>query len=582
MPQYHAPGVHIETEGRGERYLEIIKTDCAVFFGMAERGPLSKAVRVSSFGQYREIFGNFLPGSYLPYAVYGFFLNGGRECYIIRIAHTHKRSNEEVIGAASCVIKDKNNKPLFKISAASGGTWGNSIVLDLKPSGRKVETYLASMPASSGDGIKVANPRKFSRGDIIRISSGSNSELAEITSVRGQYFYFKKGSLEKSYPRGERSRVEALRFTLKIKCGDSDESFDNLSIGPESRHNIAEFINQNSRLIHLENISDDTFAMPRPVQTGLSGGTDGVATIIPDDYIGLSRKSGERVGLALLDELEEGRILALPDLHTHQDNSRFGGKAGIAAVLRAAIDYVENSHYRFLLIDPPLGLDIKNIQIWREDYDTAFAALSYPWLKAKVYQSDEILPMKAVPPSGYIAGLLARSDIQGGTHHSFANKEIEGIVDTGIPVTQMDCELLNPDGINTILTFPGRGIRVWGARTLSSDADFRYINVRRTLSMIEESVERGTQWVTFEPNSPDLWQSVKRLVYFFLKGLWKKGYLQGENVDQAFYIKVDEENNTLDVRDRGELIIDVGVAIVRPAEFIVVRVAQKTMETQEE
>ncbi len=582
MPQYHAPGVHIETEGRGERYLEIIKTDSAVFFGMTERGPLGRALRVTSFGEFRTRFGNFLPGSYLPYAVYGFFLNGGRECYIVRIAHTHRRGNEEVIREARGQIKDSRNKPVYNVMAASGGTWGNSIIFEIKPSLRKTESYLAAMPASSGDNIKIANPRKFSKGDVVKVSSGANTEYVEVGSVKGQYLYFDKGLLEKSYPRGERSRVEAMRYEVLVKCGDQDERFDDLSPGAESKRSIIEYINSNSQLVRIESIPGDEYALPKPSKASLSGGVDGSATIIPDDYIGLSRKSGERVGMALLDELEEGRILAFPDLHTHQDNSRFGGKAGVAAVIRAAIDYVENARYQFLLVDPPPNLDIKDIQIWREDYDSAYVALSYPWLKAKVYQSDEVLPMKAVPPSGYIAGLLARSDIQGGTHHSFANKEIEGIVDTAVPVTQMDCELLNPDGINTILTFPGRGIRVWGARTLSSDPALRYINVRRTFSMIAESIERGTQWVTFEPNSPDLWENVKRLVYFFLKGLWKKGYLQGENVDEAFYIKVDEENNPSDVRDRGELIIEVGIAIVRPAEFIIVRVAQKTMETQEE
>ena len=404
----------------------------------------------------------------------------------------------------------------------------------------------------------------------------------EVAGIRGQTIELTESGLRRRYPSGERTEISPLRYDLQIRYGHQKENFANLSPGINSKKFVVDSINKESRFVSMEFAGEKKRSFPKPGRLNLKGGKDGISTITPDDYIGLSEKSGTRYGMRLLDELEEGRIIALPDLHTHRESSGFGGNKGVSAVLRAAIDCVENSRYRFLLIDPPPGHEIKNVQIWREEFDSSYAAVAYPWLKAKVFQSEQMLPMKLVPPSGYVAGMMAALDLAEGTHHSFANREIEGIVDTEYPLMQSDTEILNPDGINTVLAFPGRGIRVWGARTLSSDAGFRYINVRRTFNMISEAIEQGTQWVTFESNRPELWKSVKRLVFFFLKSLWKKGYLQGENVEEAFYIKVDEETNPPEVRDRGELIIEVGVAIVRPAEFIIVRVSQKTMETQEE
>ena len=581
MPEYYAPGVHIEKESRGERYLEIVKTDCAVFLGMTGRGPVGEAVRITSFSEFKSVFGSFMPSSYLPYAVYGFFLNGGRECYIIRIAHIHQRKSEEVLTSAQTAINTAKDNPLLIVQATSGGSWGNKITVDLKNSRTKVKTFPLGRVSSQANSIKVANNRRFKAGDLVKIKSAESTDTAELTEVSGSSIFFKKGSLKNAYEAGEETEIAAVRYDINIRCGDVSENYLCLSPGRKSRLYFPEKINRDSKLVAFKPAPKRKGRYPKLAKFKLQGGKDGISTIIPDDYMGLSKHAGERIGLSLLEEMDEGRIVIMPDIHAHQNSRDFGGREGVRAVVRAAIDAMENSRTRFLLLDPPSGLNIKEVMDWREDYDSSYAAVAYPWLKAKVYQSEEVLPMRIVPPSGYIAGLIARQDLKGGTHHSFANHELEGIVDTETGLTQFDTEILNPEGINSILAFPGRGIRAWGARTISSDPAYRYVNVRRTFNMISESIEYGTQWVTFEPNSFELWESVKRLVFFFLKGLWKKGYLQGENVTDAFYVKVDEETNPPDVRDRGEMIIEVGVAIVRPAEFIIVRILQKTLETQE-
>jgi phage tail sheath protein FI len=170
--------------------------------------------------------------------------------------------------------------------------------------------------------------------------------------------------------------------------------------------------------------------------------------------------------------------------------------------------------------------------------------------------------------------VYARNDNERGVHKAPANEVIRGALSPEIQITKGEQDVLNPLGVNCIRTFVGRGIRVWGARTLSSDPAWRYVSVRRLFNYVEESIERGTQWVVFEPNDADLWARVRRDVGAFLTGVWRDGMLFGATPAEAFFVKCDAENNPSDVRDRGQLIIDIGMAPVKPAEFIVFRFSQ--------
>ena len=582
MPEYYSPGVHIEKTGREEKQLEIVRTDCAVFFGVTERGPVNRAVGVNSFTDFKQKFGQFLPSTYLPYAVYGFFLNGGRKCYIVRVAHLNRRATEEILTPSSVQIGSVRKKPVFEVEAKSGGTWGNRISIELSNSRPLVSSYLVSEASQSSDSISLESTHRFSRGDLLYLKGEEKRDFVQVEAIEGNRIRIVPGSLKNEYYEWDTVSVYAMRYDLDIKCGDIKEKFRNLSPTASASQSIVNKVNKDSQLVNIESLTaGNTVLLPAIGSYQLSEGKDGFSSLIPDDYIGLA-ESDSYTGMALLDRIEEGRVIALPDLYSHLNLPGFGGEEGIRAVIRNAIDRVENGRYQFLLIDPPPNLSIRKAMKWRERIDSSYAATVWPWFKAKVYQSEAVLPVKPVPPSGYVAGMIARLDIEGGTHHSFANHEIEGVVDSDSELTQYDTEMLNPEGINAVLAFPGRGIRVWGARTLSSDSAYRYVNVRRTFNMIAESIESGTQWVVFEPNDPSLWQEIKRHVSIFLRDLWRKGYLQGDSVEEAFYIKIDEENNPAEIRDRGELIIEIGVAIVRPAEFIIVRVAQKTMETQKE
>jgi phage tail sheath protein FI len=245
----------------------------------------------------------------------------------------------------------------------------------------------------------------------------------------------------------------------------------------------------------------------------------------------------------------------------------------VKGVQLAMIAHCERMSDRMAILDPEPDLTPQQVKRWREhdmNYDSKFAALYYPWIKI---MGPDGKPM-SVPPCGHMAGIYARSDTERGVHKAPANEVIRGALEAVTPITKGEQDMLNPVGVNCIRSFTARGVRVWGARTLSSDPAWRYVNVRRLFNYVEKSVERGTQWVVFEPNDRNLWARVRRDVGAFLTGVWRDGMLFGSTPEEAFYVKCDDELNPPDVRDRGQLIIEVGMAPVKPAEFVVFRFSQ--------
>jgi hypothetical protein len=248
---------------------------------------------------------------------------------------------------------------------------------------------------------------------------------------------------------------------------------------------------------------------------------------------------------------------------------------GVKAIQQAMLDHCANMKDRFAILDCPPDMNPQQIKDWRmkeAGYDSKYGALYYPWIKVANPLGDG--ETVVVPPSGHMAGIYARNDTERGVHKAPANEVVRGALGLELKITKSEQDSLNPDGINCIRAFPGRGIRVWGARTISSDALWRYINVRRLFNFIEESIELGTQWVVFEPNDRDLWERIKRDIRAFLTRVWRDGALFGATPDEAFYVKCDEELNTVEVRDAGQVIIEIGLAPVKPAEFVIFRISQ--------
>jgi phage tail sheath protein FI len=246
----------------------------------------------------------------------------------------------------------------------------------------------------------------------------------------------------------------------------------------------------------------------------------------------------------------------------------------VQAVQLAMIAHCELMADRVAIIDPPPEYNAQQIREWRVDkarYDSKYATLYWPWIKV----FDPLAGQGVfIPPSGHMAGIWARNDDTRGVHKAPANEVIRGAIDLELLLTKGEHDQLNPQGINCIRAFPGRGIRVWGARTLSSDPAWRYLNVRRLFNYIEESVLEGTQWVVFEPNDMALWERVKRTINGFLVRVWRDGALFGATPAQAFYVKCDGETNPSEVIDAGQLVVEIGIAPVKPAEFVIFRIAQ--------
>ena len=281
--------------------------------------------------------------------------------------------------------------------------------------------------------------------------------------------------------------------------------------------------------------------------TSLAGGTSaGPARVTADDYVG---NTADRTGFAGLEAVDVVTMLAVPDLMAVYQQGIMD-LDGVQAVQLAMIAHCELMGDRVAILDAPPGYNAQQIREWRMDkagYDSKYASLYWPWIKVFDPLSGQTM---SVPPAGHIAGIWARNDDTRGVHKAPANEVIRGAISLDLQITKGEHDQLNPVGINCIRAFPGRGIRIWGARTLSSDAAWRYLNVRRLFNYVEESILEGTQWVVFEPNDLRLWQRVKRTINAFLLRTWREGALFGATPEEAFYVKCDEENNPPDVRRR--------------------------------
>ncbi len=364
---------------------------------------------------------------------------------------------------------------------------------------------------------------------------------------------------------------------------DELEDRDNLSFVTGTQNSVVTAVNGSSRFIRCH--FDDPATPARPPDTawqplgatGNDGGDPGVGDFEGDmdpitgpppgdttaELLGLGR------GLAAFATIDEINILACPDaVRTNP--------VDLTVVDRRIIDQCENLQDRFAVASAQLNAGaVQNINPIR---DSKYAAFYYPWIKifdpVRAYQVT-------VPATGHVAGIFARTDIERGVHKAPANAVVRGTLGLERPVTKQDQVTLNPKGVNCIRNFTsdGRGFRLWGARTMSSDSMWRYVNVRRLFLFIEESIDVGTQWVMFEPNHEPTWAAVVSSVTGFLNSVWRSGALMGVTQDEAFFVKCDRTTMTQDDIDNVRLICVIGVAPVKPAEFVIFRISQKTALT---
>jgi phage tail sheath protein FI len=355
--------------------------------------------------------------------------------------------------------------------------------------------------------------------------------------------------------------------------GGQSEVFDNVS-NKRGPSNVVTRIRAESKLITIEE-TKGTGVAPVPVKgvvrlTGGAGPEEGALEVAPDDYVG---NTADRTGFAGLESIDELTMLAVPDLAAAFSRGLINGEQ-FKSVQLAMIAHCELMGDRVAILDTPPGLNAQQVKDWRVQdagYDSKYAALYWPWLKVMDPLAGQSMFM---PPSGAMAGIWARTDNVRGVHKAPANEVIRGVIALETNITKGEHDQLNPVGVNCVRAFPGQGIRVWGARTLSSDPEWRYLNVRRLFNFVEKSILSGTNWVVFEPNDHKLWDAVKRTVDAFLRRVWRDGALFGQTPSEAFFVKCDAENNPPENRDVGVLTIDVGIAPVKPAEFVVFRISQ--------
>ena len=281
-------------------------------------------------------------------------------------------------------------------------------------------------------------------------------------------------------------------------------------------------------------------------------------------------------GLEALAEVEDIAIVALPDA------GDMGTVTLSTQASQALVSHAERERYRIAVVDGPINSSLNDIRDFRGQFDSKYAALYYPWIR--VFDPNERFsqgtPPKqiALPPSGFITGIYARNDVERGVHKAPANEVIRGLTKFELNINKPRQEVINPEGINALRFFDGRGFRVWGARTMSSDPEWKYVNVRRLFIFIENSIDRSSQWAVFEPNNQILWDNIRRMVEDFLLVLWRDGALMGSKPEEAFFVRCDRTTMTQNDLDNGRLVCLIGIAPVKPAEFVIFRIGQFTAD----
>ena len=273
-------------------------------------------------------------------------------------------------------------------------------------------------------------------------------------------------------------------------------------------------------------------------------------------FIGKDNGPGARTGLKCFEEIDEISLIAAPGVIS-------------PAVQDALLTHCEVRKDRFAVLDSPEAVN-GGVDKLPRPRDSKYGGYYFPWIQVYDPERGNVF----VPPSGHVLGVYARTDNERGVHKAPANEIVRGALGLRYQISRGEQDILNPRGINCIRLMQGGGIRIWGARTLSSDPSWRYINVRRLFIMVETSIERATQWVVFEPNDFRLWKRVTRTISSFLTLIWRQGALMGETPEKAFFVKCDEETNPPEVVDVGQLIVEIGLAPVKPAEFVIFRIGQ--------
>jgi uncharacterized protein len=538
MPEYLSPGVYVEELSGAIKPIQGVSTSTTGFVGQTERGPVDPRL-VTSWPMYERWFGGHIPEtvSYLPYAVQGFFANGGQRLFIARVTRAGALT-------ATMTVDTEAGDQQLNIMANGPGLWGGRVYVRLREGTKRL-------------------PGQF----------------------RLTLLYYRVTPPDPFIDPLDTSR-EAIAAETRREP-DVVEDYDNLSADPLHAAYVTTVVNGASQLVRLEWVDNTLPPSPPAPNDGFTplpvdDAADGAPVPTAADYLGDdSLPPNQRTGLAGLAVIDQISLLGIPDA-VHPALAEAERNTLVGEIITQC-DLLKD---RFAILDVERNQgqveEIQGLLPRRSSY----AAIYYPWIRMlNPLTRDTLL----VPPSGHIAGVYAWTDVNRGVHKAPANYELQAIINRDLstgegplefPITKGQHDILNPIGVNVIRDFRAnnQGIRVWGARTLSADPEWIYVNVRRLFLYVEESVEEGLQWVVFEPNDHETWAKVRRSISAFLERVWRDGALFGTTPEEAFFVQCDRTTMTEDDILNGRLIVLIGIAPVRPAEFVILRFSQKTLE----
>ncbi|MBO9606503.1 MAG: phage tail sheath family protein [Paenibacillaceae bacterium] len=580
MAEYLSPGVYVEEFDSGAQPLEGASTSTAGFIGLAQRGEVEGVpLLITSVADFHRNFGSYLSenafGDYrfLSYAVEHFFLNGGSRCYVMRVAPSDakKAHNQTEANTEAAVLN---------ITAKNPGAWGNQVRVAVVPASKAKTQVYEVVGASS---YRVKSNAGFNVGDIVAFDGGSGKQYNRVVSSQDNIVELASpidGDAEDIVDSNllPAKVLTTCEFTMHVFYGDEAETYERLSLNVLAANHVAKMLSRSNIVIVSDtsgSAGDLGFVPPFELVSGLkeevgkfqialSAGSDGSASsIAASDFIGVDRGPGKRTGIQSFIDNDVVSIMSVPGVSDPN-------------VQLSLVAHCENLSSRFAVLDVPREkTKVADVMTHRNIFDSNYAAIYNPWL-----QVFDPLDKRNIfiPPSGSVMGIYSRSDQTRGVHKAPANEVVRGAVGLDCQYNKGEQDILNPKGVNLIRSFPGQGIRVWGARTASSNGLWKYVNVRRLFIFLEESIKNGTSWVVFEPNDEQLWARVQRTIDAFLTRVWRDGALMGASPAEAFYINIGRSTMTQDDIDNGRLICVIGVAPVKPAEFVIFRFTQKTRE----
>lgn len=537
------PGVYVQ-ELPTTRNIQGASTSTPAFIGVTESGPFMQPELITSWNAYRSQFGNLAWYALVSWSVYEFFNEGGSACYVIR--------TEDTAGARSATTAEP-----MTLNAVTPGTWGNALSVMISNDGAAEP---AASSAATTPGFKVSI-----LVDATLIGTSSAPVNATMPNLLLQEFVLKNTLVPQSCDGKQ-------YYVLEQFGGFAAASMANLAGQPSE---LASKINSNSIFVRVP-VNADAKPGSRPANSGpnpLAGGTD------PNhDFVAATK---------LLSNVQNVSLLSVPDITTATDKNGESTQAQQAALINSALLFCAGAGNVFYVIDPPAGLDVDGIVAFKTGQgktpdgntvaiNSAYGALYYPWVYIYLPVINAVVPM---PPSGPVLGRYAHTDNSVGVFKPPAGIEdgaLQSVAMLEQQVSDADQDKMNPQGVNAIRNFINYGNVIYGARTTSMDPDWAYLSVRRLFIYVEQSLKQSLQWVVFEPNNAALWAAVTSDVTAFLHTIWQQGGLFGASASEAYFVTCDESNNPPDTRMQGLLYIDIGMAPVYPAEFMIIRITQQT------